>query len=56
MRISQKGAANEKEKIIIQTKSKYKAVSENKSLHRFCSFLYKVKSAKSDSDFAADKL
>ena len=33
-----------------------KAQIEELTLHRFCCFLHLVKSAKSDSDFAADKL
>ena len=46
----------EKKKEETKTKEQNIAVSECKTLHRFCSFLYKVKSAKSDSDFAANKL
>ena len=35
-----------------KSKGQNKAVSERKTLHRFSISLYKVKSAKSDSDFA----
>ena len=42
----------ERKKKNIKIKEHIKAVSECKTLHRFSISLYKVKSAKSDSDFA----
>ena len=49
--------AVQKSKKAHKSKRNNKAVSEKKSLHRFFSIpLNKVNSAKSDSDFAADKL